>query len=189
MSKRRKVNQRQKQRQGVKVTLPSSSWDRGTTGLANRESLVIEDAGDFDPDTGKVVNPNGVKRARRVDMLEVYYKRGWISSGGFTAGEKLRDAWEATQRGPGWADNDRVQSSPKPDQAITMQIDRLSRFIWISHCVPEAHAVIIEHVALHSGSIGGVKVRGKAIYGGSKHEAGRVAMWEAFDALAHAMGY
>ena len=49
-----------------KVSLgPSTTWDKGADGPANRIGLVIEDRGDTDPTTGKKINPNGVKGARR----------------------------------------------------------------------------------------------------------------------------
>ena len=111
-----------------KVTIARCPWDMGATGPANRRGLITEDAMDADPETGKVINPNGIKRARRVDMLEVWHRKGVISTAGYNAAERLRDAFEATERAAGWPDNDRVQSSPKPDHAVTIQIDRMSRF-------------------------------------------------------------
>lgn len=121
------------------VTLPA--WDFGASGPANRAGLVQEDA--FDQ------NPNRVKRARRVDMLERWHKLGKISTAGYNAAEKLRDAFEATQRAPGWPDNDRVQSSPKPDHAVTVQIDRLSKYHDIArHIAREDRHVIYRCVLL-----------------------------------------
>jgi len=185
-AKRRKVNQRI--RSSTPVTLHGSQWDHGAMGQANRIGLVVEERGDLDAATGKRINPNNVKGARRVDMMEVYHARGWISKRGYTAGEMLRDAWENTQRGPGWQENERVQSSPKPDHAIAMQIDRISKLVWITRRVPKEHAHIIEHIAMQRCSIGGVRMDGHKPYQGANHEKGKVALHLAFEALADALG-
>lgn len=111
------------------VSLAASPWDHGAMGKANRIGLIVEERGEKDAKTGKVINPNGVTGARRVDLLEFWHRRGSISTEGYNAAEALRNAFEATQRGkPSLPDNDRVQSSPKPDQAVDIQIDRISRF-------------------------------------------------------------
>lgn len=111
------------------VSLAETPWDHGATGKANRIGLVVEERGEKDAKTGKTINPNGVTGARRVDLLEFWHKRGSISTEGYNAAEMLRNAFEATQRGkPALPDNDRVQSSPKPDHAVDIQIDRISRF-------------------------------------------------------------
>jgi len=185
-TKRRKVNQRAQSNKSV--TLAGSSWDMGATGQANRIGLVIEARGDLDPETGKTVNPNAVKGARKIDMMEVYFRRGWISARGFTAGEMLRNAVEDTMRGPGWADNDRVQSSPKPDQAVTMQIDRLSRLVAITKRAPTECARLVSHVAVDGNAIGSYRVDGKRVYLGRRHEVGKVALRVAFDKFAEAIG-
>lgn len=126
----------------VSVAMPTS-WDMGASGKANRQGLTIEEVGQMDTATGEVINPNGVMRARRVDMLEVWHRRGTITTAGFTAAERLRDAFEGTQRSPGMAQSERVQSSPKPDHAVTIQIDRMSRFVAESaHVAPDDRAII-----------------------------------------------
>ncbi|KQI67035.1 hypothetical protein AN189_17580 [Loktanella sp. 3ANDIMAR09] len=157
-------------------------------GQANRLNLVVEQRGTTDPITGKTTNPNGVKGVRRVDMMEVYYKRGWISDRGYTAGEKLRDKWEATERSPGWSDNDRVQSSPKPDQAVAMRIDRLSQLVRITRLMPPQHKSLIEAVAIRQRSINAAVVDGARPYVGRGHKIGQSELMVAFDALADAIG-
>jgi len=124
-----KAKKRAGRKRNVPVTMPASDWDHGAEGRANRIGLVIEQRGEVDPKTGKVQNPNGVTGARRVDLLEFWHRRGSISTEGFNAAEALRNAFEATMRGKAaLPDNDRVQSSPKPDHAVDIQIDRISRF-------------------------------------------------------------
>ena len=131
------------------VTLPA--WDMGATGPANRIGLVVEDAPTIDPETGEARNPNGVKRVRRVDVLETLHKRGKISLPGYTVAVMLRGAFEATQQSPGWPDNDRVQASPKPDHAVTIQVDRLSRYSRIARHIPREDRDIIGWCVLHGG--------------------------------------
>lgn len=181
MAKRKKAT-----RQAVTVAAMPERWDMGAQGQANRVHLVQEPV-TWRNDKGETVNPNNVKRMRRVDMLEVYANRGWISKRGFNAGEKLRGAWEDTMRGPGWSDNDRVQSTSKPDQAIAMRIDRISALVGVSRKVPVEWAGLIEHVAINQGAIAAYKHKGKRVYLGINHEKGKRAVCVAFDALADAL--
>ena len=162
------------------VTLPE--WDMGATGPANRAGLVIEEAADMDPETGRIINPNGVKRARRVDMLEVWHRKGVISTQGYNAAEALRDAFEATERTPGWPDNDRVQSSPKPDHAVTIQIDTIRRFHAVHRFVPAQDRAIIDACVLRRASPAYAGYRGAAYRDGLQHLA------DALDRLSIAMG-
>lgn len=128
----------------TKAPLPKSAvtlvaWDLGAMGPANRQGLEIEEAVDATPE-GKAENPNGIIRARRIGKLEQWHRnylsqamrngkpQPYITTRQFNAAESYLDALEATMRATGWPDNDRVQSSPKPDHAITIQIDRISRF-------------------------------------------------------------
>lgn len=133
----------------VAVSLAPSPWDHGATGPANRIGLVEEERGEKDAKTGKIVNPNRVTGVRRVDMLEYWHRRETISTEGFNAAELLRNAFEATMRGKAaLPDNDRVQSSPKPDHAIDIQIDRISRFQALMRHVRSADREIISACVL-----------------------------------------
>jgi len=186
---KRKPKYHQRIVKGKPVSLSPSPWDMGATGPANRHGLEIEEAADINPETGEVQNPNGVLRARRVDMLGVWHRRGWITTAGFNAAEKLRDAFEATQRAPGWPDNDRVQSSPKPDHAVTIQIDRLSQYDAIWRLVINDDAQIITACVLDRGGPDRVRDRlGRRVYVGESVKAGYRHLAEALDRLAKAMG-
>ena len=162
---------------------PAPAWDMGATGPANRVGLVVEPRGEIDPATGKQVNPNGVKGARRVDMLEVWMRRGKITAAGFAAAQRLRQAFEDTERAPGWPDNDRVQSSPKPDHAVTIQIDRLSRFHAIARHVTTADRAVIAACVLRPGTPADLRQ-----YRGRGYAAGLLHLCAALDRLAKAMG-
>ena len=181
MSKKRTLTQSQrgglnKSKRPVKMP-PAAPWDFGAQGQANQHGLTIEDATETTPE-GRSANPNGVKRARRVDMLERWHRLGQISTAGFNAAEKLRDAFEATERAPGWPDNDRVQSSPKPDHAVTIQIDRLSRFHDTAKHVHPDDQRIINHCVLSRGTPCGLREYRR------NPEAGMAALRDALDRLA-----
>lgn len=162
------------------------AWDMGASGRANRIGLVVEERGETDAATGKRINPNGIKGVRRVDTLALYHSRGVISTRGYNAGERLRTAWLDTMRSPGWLDNDRVQSSPKPDQAIAMQVGRISRLLWLSRRVPADCVAIVKHIAMNDGSVSGIRIRGNRPFLGRNAEKGRDEVRIAFDKLADA---
>lgn len=165
-----------------KMTLAETPWDHGATGQANRIGLVVEERGEKDATTGKVTNPNGVTGVRRVDLLEFWHRRGSITTEGYNAAEKLRDAFEATMQGkPALPDNDRVQSSPKPDHAVTIQIDRISRFDYLMRHVHFADRRIVIPCVLEG-------KHPSSVYGPLASAAGfqhlRMALGRLSDALA-----
>lgn len=173
------ISKRGKRKHGgdVKPTVAPAPWDLGATGIANRAGLVVEDV---EPQS----NPNRVKRARRVDMLETYFRRGWIDHRQFTAGEALRNAWEHTERSPGIdLAQERVDSSPKPDHAITIQIDRLAKYLKVSGKVDPADARILFAVACCGTGVSALRE-----YRGYNHEKGKLHLAEALDRLASKMG-
>lgn len=130
----------------VKLETP---WDIGAPGPAARaREQVVEDAFDVDPETGEIRNPNAIKRVRIVDMLEVWHRKGVISTAGYNFAVKLRDAFEATQRAPGWPDNDRVQSSPNHAASALIRTDRLSKYHAVSRFVPTADFAVIDYLVL-----------------------------------------
>lgn len=177
---------------GVPVTLAAPPWDYGATGPANRAGLEMEDAVDATGD-GTTPNPNRVTRVRRIDMLEAWHRRYRIGKREYDAGPPsphittrqynaavaLRDAYEATLRTPGWPDNDRVQSSPKPDHAVTIQIDRMSRYHAVARHVVDNDWPILRRCVIDGQSPGGT---GLVYYQAMQH------LREALDRLATGMG-
>lgn len=165
------------------VSLAVPRWDQGATGPANRAGLVTEGRGVTDPETGSVINPNGVKGARRVDMLETYHRRGWISDRGYTAGEALRDAWAENQKGQGndWS-MERVDSTPKPDAHIAIQIERVAKLVSVSRLVTADDMGILFAVACDGHAISRLKR-----YRGANHERGKAHLREALERLADAL--
>lgn len=178
---KRQESRRAKAKRG-KVTLAATPWDHGATGAANRVGLVVEERGEVDAATGKVTNPNGVTGVRRVDLLDFWHGRGSISTGGMNAAKILRAAYERTLCGPpALPDNDRVQSSPKPDHAIDIQIDRLSGFERIMRLVADEDREIVTVCVLDGGHPG-------RVYGGPRNTEAFAHLRSALDRLHEAMG-
>jgi hypothetical protein len=165
------------------VTVAPCPWDMGARPAARESLAVIEGRGELDTATGTVINPNDVKGLRYRDMLEIWHRKGAISTAGYNAGEKLRNAWEGTQRGPGWPDNDRVQSSPKPDHAVEIQIDRISALQAITKRIPEGDRDILTACVMEEGTP--ARIRG---YRGPGYQIGMKHLRDALDRLAVAIG-
>lgn len=163
-----------------KVSVAQTPWDHGATGQANRIGLVIEERGEVDANTGKRTNPNGVTGVRRVDLLEFWRNRNSITEGGYQAAVRLRDAYEATMCSkPSLPDNDRVQSSPKPDMAVAIQIDRISRFDAMMRHVRHADRQIISACVLD-----GKHPRSLPQFNGGRHREGFAHLRAALDYIS-----
>ena len=159
-------------------------WDQGAMGAANRIGLVTEQRGHVDADTGETINPNGVKGVRRVDMLEVYHQRGWITDKGYTAGEALRDAWSMVHRAKGTDYTAvRVDSSSKPDAQVAILIDRVSRYHAVARRIAKGDEEILACVVEEGRAIAHLRQ-----YRGAAHDAGKRHLCAALDRLALAMG-
>jgi len=170
-----------------KPTIAPTPWDMGAMGQANRIGLVIEAVEEPHPITGKPTNPNGVKRARRVDMLDHWHRHGVISTGGYNAAVALRNALEQTQRSPGTSfEQDRVDSSPKPDHAVAIQIDRISAYHKINRLVISTDDALITH-CISGGIPATFRVKGKRPYLGPRYREGLAELSAALDRLARAM--
>lgn len=173
-----------KRRKKKAVTLAKNDYfDVGPKTAAARQGLIIEEAKIWDEKKGKYVNPNGVKRARRIDMCESYHKRGKITDRQRNAATKLRDAWEATMKSPPSLNFIQVDSCPKPDKQTAMMIDRISKFAAIMKRVPKGSKVVIDAVVLENQSIGYLKK-----YRAYKFEEGLAALQAGLDAVADGLG-
>ena len=180
-NRRRKTPPNTRVQKAVDVKL--ARWDQGAMGPANRIGLVQEDRGETDPNTGKKINPNGVKGVSRYDMMKVYHKRGILSDRAYTAGERLRNAWDETQRSKGvdLAD-ERVDSTSKPDAAIAIMIDRVSRLSRLSRMIAPEDRQIIEAVAYEERPVSHLPK-----YRAHNHAKGIEHMKAAFERLADKM--
>lgn len=189
--KKRNTKQAKRHIPARPVSLAPNPWDEGASGQANRHGLEQEAATELDPETGKEKpNPNEVKRFRRVDMLEVWHRKGTISTAGYNAGEKLRDAFSRTQMGASINFvQDRVDSSPKPDHAVTIQIDRISAYAALAKLIPPQDRDILDTCVIHGHSPAALRTKeGRRPYNGPGHAAGLIHVREALDRLAKRMG-
>lgn len=159
------------------VTLAEPKGDMGALGPANR-ARVSKVTPAMKP------NPNGISQMKYYDMLEVYHQRGLITDRGFDAGNKLRAAWETTQKGMGndWS-KPMVDSTPKPDAAVAVMVDRVSALVRITRQIPQHDAAILEGVACQGLPIG--RVPG---YSDMRHDQGKAHLREALDRLAERLG-
>ena len=164
--------------------IEAAMWDHGATGKANRDGLVIEERGELDPATGRMRNPNRVTGARRLTWLERYAAKGWISPEGYAAGTKLHEAWQRISIGtsPPWL-RERVDSTPRPDHAVTVQIDRREAYHRIWACVPAEDRSVLHWVCCENRSLGAAMRR----RGGRGHEAMKARLHQALDRLAMAI--
>lgn len=127
-------------------------------------------------------NPNGVRRRVFEDALEVYAGKGWITPRGYEAGKKLRAAWEGTERSDNYL-KERVDSSPKPDVAVAVQIDRVSARNAITRKIPPEDWTILMTVVCEGQAIGRLPE-----YRGRGHERGKAHLRAALDRLAERLG-
>ena len=126
---------------------------------------------------------------RRVDWLEIYM-RGQVSKNGkprvraflsmrqWQAGVEIRNALEATQKSPDQS-GERVDSSPKPDATIDVQVDAVSRYAFARKGIPRGHAYIVDLVCEQNRPISDA---GPEAY----HKA---MLQVALDCVANALGY
>ena len=155
--------------------------DMGAMGIANRAGVIVETVKDLDPETGERLGPV-MKRARRIDMVEHWLKRGVISVEQWNTAVALRAAWERTEQAPGtdYA-RPRVDSSPKPDHAVAIQIDRVSKLNAVWARVRGEDRELIHHCVVRGLGPSTLRIRGRRPYHGRGHEAGIEALRNALD--------
>ncbi len=142
-----------KRKRSISLAGPNGTTTLNDLGLATpmaQHLARIENATWFDPDQGKPVNPNSVKRARRISWVEHYYSKALLSPAQFKAAEKLQLAFEQTQKTPPAIKEINVDASPKPDQNITMMINRQSKYHNIARHIPQNARTYIDHVVIQN---------------------------------------
>lgn len=177
----------------VSLTMPTG-WDLGAAGPANRTGLILEERGELDPETGKTINPNGVKGARRIDNLEIWHNsflsgkrnRAWITTEQYNTAVLIRAACENTERAPGTDySRPRVDSSPKPDHAVTIQIDRISAMHRVMARICREDEPLILHCVRDGHSPSTYRRLGRLVYAGERYNLGMPALRDALDRAAY----
>lgn len=143
----------------------------------------VEDAIMPDPATGKPQNPNGVKRARRIDVIESYFRREKIDDRQFDAALRLRVAWEQTMKSPPAIKKLQVDVTPKPDHFIAILMDRIGRYHEVARHAGRQHWRLVAHVVLDNRTLGSLPEAG----GGRQLDRAHEALAEALDILADAL--
>ena len=165
---------------------PRSPWDHGPDTYLARRGTVVEQVEGVDPDTGKKINPNSVTRRRRVDQVEKLWRSDKITRDQYEAAKKLREAFLATQRTPPAIKAVQVDSSPKPDAAIAMQIDRVSKFHAIARHIPTNAAPLVDAVVMMDRPVSGDLGDGRA--NGHRTAIRLIHLRLALDAVARGIG-
>lgn len=165
------------------ISLAPGLWDHGADGQANRRGLVVEERGEIDAKTGKMQNPNGVTGARRVDMLEIYHRRGVISDRGYVAGKVLREAWLRTEMGAcSPFAREAVDNSLKLGEIMSVMIDRISAFRKANGNTACGDEEVLSVVACNGVAVGAI-----ARYRNVMHEVGIMHLRDALERLADGM--
>jgi len=190
MGKRKRATHRRK---AVSLaTLPErvrNRTERGDLGPdtpLQRANKVTEDVTWVDDEGNLQKSPNGMKRARRIDLIESYHTRDRnpiLDARQYKAAKMLREAYEATQKSPPAIKEIQVDASPKPDQNVSTLIDRISRFSAIMRHVPRDCKDVVDAVVLENQSIGWLKQ-----YRGDNLSVGVRRLQLALDAVADKIG-
>ena len=131
-------------------TLPALPWDHGAKGPANLAGIVIEDATDIDPETGREsANPNRVTRARRIDRLEAYEAQGILTRDQANIARELRAAAEGARTADPLAalgrKIDRTSGTPDP---LAVAFDSRRKFHRMWALIPSYARAVVDCVIL-----------------------------------------
>lgn len=124
--------------------------DMGATGQAMRHGLVQEGVTHIDDEGNLQESPNSMKRMRRIDLVEMYARKGVLNQRQVSAAKRLTNAWEGTMKTPPAIKEIQVDSSPKPDAFIDIHIDRVSKFTSVMKHVDTQYREIIDCVVLNN---------------------------------------
>jgi hypothetical protein len=168
-----------------RVARPVTRGDMGPDTPLQGLGKVVEPVTFVDEDGKLKTSPNGMRRARRIDIIESYHRRDRnpiLDATQFKAAKMLREAYEATKKGPPAIKEIQVDASPKPDHFIDVTIDRLSRFSAIMRHVPQDCRDVVDAVVLENQSIGWLKQ-----YRNSSHPKGVERLQRGLDMVAEAL--
>lgn len=134
--------------------VPASLADMGASSKAQWADCIVEPAVDIDPETGKEAkNPNGSQRRRRLSRIDDMHRRKQLDNRQWQAAQHLQDAWESTLRTPEKIKRVQVDTSPKPDAQIAIQVDRMTRLVAVSRYIPQHAKQVVWWVVCDNRSV------------------------------------
>ena len=162
----------------------TNRWDMGPDTPAQRAGKVIESADYIDPETGKRINPNNVKRARRIDLIEAYHTRDRpiLDTRQFRAAQLLRNACEATQKSAPAIKKVQVDTSPDYGAPAITAMERAKAVALIKSFIPPECRPVIDVVVLQNRAIGS-----HPAYKAWNHAKGVALLQRGLDAVAEGL--
>ena len=128
-----------KHRKPRSLKVPRFTGDHGPETAAQRQGTVIEAV------RGEEHNNTG--RRRRVNVLESLLRSDKITQRQYQAGEAIEKAYCRVQMlSSGSELKEWVQSSPKPDAAVSRQCDVIGHYAHVMKAVPRTQRKLISHV-------------------------------------------
>jgi len=135
-------------------TLAAAPWDQGASGPANQDGLIVQERGETDLTTGKVINPNRVFGKVRMPMVNRYHRQGKLTDHHLAAAQRLYAAYAGyPTRDPIAAITDRVDGAGDNDPNV-MLLDKRREFYAIWKAIPPRCKPILEHVVLNDLAMG-----------------------------------
>lgn len=135
-------------------TLAAVPWDQGASGPANQDGLIVQERGEVDLATGRIINPNRVFGKVRMPIVKRYHKQGRLTAHHVAAAQRLYAAFAGhPTRDPLAALTDRVDGSSDDDPNVTL-LDRRREYHAIWKSIPPRCKPVLEHVVLNDLPIG-----------------------------------
>ena len=147
-----------RRRSAVRVSLPKIklSGDHGTGTLAATAGTELVPLVDE-----KGSNPNNIGRRQRISIINRMLRDGKLTQRQYQAAEAIQIAYERVQALQGSIQiRERVDASPRPDAAITMQVERISRLAHVTKPIRRRDRFIVEHVCCHNKPLGQLRAIG-----------------------------
>ncbi len=130
------------------VSVPPIPWggDHGTgtqAAKAGTKLVAVKDS------NGK--NPNNLGQRKRIIVLDDMLRRGTITMRQHQAGIAIQEAYcRVEMLSSGGPLKEQVQSSPKPDAAVAIQVGANSRLVHVMKPVLQSNRGLIEAVCWHN---------------------------------------
>ncbi len=124
-----------------------SKGDLGPTRELPSGRTVYMQPGGYVMDTPKDANEaNGMKTRVIGHALESMHADGTLTAAEYTRAHEIREAIGKTEMTGGEFAREYVDSSPKPDAAIAIQVDRMSDYNWAMRGIPSASKGIVHDI-------------------------------------------